>query len=79
MYEISLVVKGPNWQNFLWQYFHTEPSQVIINGVSQNSDVKKGFTFVEELNNVTLIFSNRIDNCKQMFFELPNILEANIN
>ena len=64
--EINLIIQGYGELNVLNNEFSYEPSEFLINGVS-NSSCKKSCQFDGGLNNVTLKFDNQIDSCENIF------------
>jgi len=74
---IHLVIKGSGNQKLLYSYFYTNPSEVLVNGVKHDS-CKKTCNLQEDINNVTLIFQNKITSCQNMFRELSNIIEIDL-
>ena len=76
--EIHLIIKGSGTQNILNKTFQYEPFEVIVNGYI-NSSCKKTCYFTEEINNITIKFSNQINSCQQMFLELKNISEIDLS
>ena len=51
--EIHLVVKGNGLQNILSDLFIYEPSEVLVNGISQGNTCSKTCSLTDEENNVT--------------------------
>ena len=76
--EIHLIIQGNGNQNILNNDFIYEPSEVIVNGYSNNSCKKKCY-FLENINNITLKFSEQIDSLECMFKGLENILEIDLS
>ena len=60
--EINLVVKGSGKQRFLSNAFYLEPSEVKVNGISNNT-CKKVCDFEGQENNVTLYFDEPLNSC----------------
>ena len=75
--EIKLVIKGTGKKNIIYNSFNFEPSEVKIEGISNNC--KKICTFKKDLNNVVLYYSNSINTCENMFYLLPNIIEIDFS
>ena len=76
---IQLIISGKDEQKFLSEDFRYEPSEVIINGISKGESCKKSCYFDNDINNITLIFNNNIDNCYCMFHNLSNIIEIDLS
>jgi len=75
--EIHLKVIGKGDRNILSNSFEFEPSDVKINGVSNNC--KKVCNFQEEENNVILYFNDIINNCENMFYLSEFIKEIDLS
>ena len=75
--EIRLKVLGKGDISILSDNFIFEPSEVKINGDSNNC--KKVCNFQEEENNVILYFSDSINNCENMFYHLKDIKEIDFS
>ena len=71
--EIKLVIKGVGQKNILNNSFNLEPSEVKIDGISNNC--KKICKFTKENNNITLYYNNSIKTCENMFSLLQDIIE----
>ena len=76
--EINLIIQGKGEQKFLNELFYKDPSEVIVNGVSNNS-CKKRCNFGYELNNLTIKFDSLIESCEFMFNGLNNIIEIDLS
>ena len=76
--EIYLIVQGRGSQELLYKNYVVEPSEVIINGVKNNS-CKKTCYLTEDKNNITLRFNNQIKTCYYMFYSLKNITEVDLS
>ena len=74
--EIHLVIKGSGPQNILSDIFIYEPSEVLVNGISQGNTRSKTCTLTGEENNVTLRFEEQLETCENMFYELENIIKV---
>ena len=72
--EIYLIMKGNGNKNILNNDFQYEPSEVIVNGY-KNISCKKSCFFIDDINNITLKFSNQIYSAEKMFEDMKNILE----
>ena len=76
--EISLIVKGTGSQKIINTQSsrcsgnnNPKPSKIIINGKEQISDYS--VYLQENINNITMIWSDYITNCNSMFYGLNNI------
>ena len=76
---INLVLEGSGNISFLNNSFKYEPSEVLINGIPQNNSCKKFCYFEENINNVTLIYKNKINTTNPMFRNLKNIKEIDLS
>ena len=75
--EIRLVVQGKGKQYFLSEnYEGIEPDKIILNG---NQEICNPYVLEEEKNNITLKFKDEIEDCKEMFSYLDNILEIDLS
>ena len=77
--EIHLVVKGSGKQRFLDRDFNTNPSEVIVNGISKGNSCKKLSDLEQDINNVILKFDKKINSCNLMFYNLENIIEIDLS
>ena len=76
--QINLVIEGSGNQNLIYNSFYLEPSEVIVNGISQSS-CKKTCQMDYEKNNVTLYFNEPVTSCYYMFNKLTNIKEIDLS
>ena len=76
--EIHLVIQGSGKQKLLSDYFYIEPSEVLVNGVKDDS-CKKTCNLVGYKNNITLKFDTQIESCSSMFSYLDNIIEIDLS
>ena len=76
--KISLIIKGTGPHNFLNETINFNPTKAIINDV-EILNPNKTYNFVEELNNVTIIFNEPIYSCTSMFERLSNIIEIDLS
>ena len=76
--EIYLTIKGQGNQLILNKEFYKEPSQVLVDGMLDNS-CKWACDLKNEINNITLIFDKEINSCKNMFKGLTNLLSINLS
>ena len=58
--------------------FNSPQSQTTINGNTQ-SDNKNAYDFIEENNNITLIWNYPIMNCNYMFYSCSDIVEIDLS
>ena len=75
--EIHLIIQGSDNQQLLNSGFEIEPSEVLVNGVKDDS-CKKTCNLVGNKNNITLRFENQIESCYEMFSGLNNIIEIDL-
>ena len=77
--EINLVIQGDGKQQFLDDYFFKiEPSEVLVNGVKDDS-CSKTCNLAGDKNNITLKFDTQIESCYDMFEYLNNIIEIDLS
>ena len=76
--EIHLVIQGSGKQTLLNNYFSVAPSEVLVNGVKDDSCSKTCY-LEGDINNITLKFDTQIESCHRMFFELDNIIEIDLS
>ena len=76
--EIYLVIQGKGNLYFINSSFYLEPSEVIINDVS-NTSCKRNFVFENDLNNITIKFNDLINSSENMFYGLKNIIEIDLS
>ena len=76
--EIRLIIEGNGTQNILSDYYNIIPSEVFINGIKDDSCIKKCF-LPEEKNNVTIKFTNQINSIANMFRDLENITQIDLS
>jgi len=77
--EIHLVIKGKGTQNILNNDFNTNPSEVIVNGISKVNSCIKTCDLDEDINKVTIKFEEQIKSCNKMFNNLQNIIEIDLS
>ena len=77
--EIHLVVKGKGNKQILYSGFNTDPSEVIVNGLSKGDSCKKTCYLEQVINNVTRKFDKIIKSCDNMFYNLENIIEIDLS
>ena len=76
--EIHLIINGTGNQSIINKSFQYSPYEVIVNGYVNNTCNKTCF-LTEDINNVTLKFSEQIMTCAGMFQYLDNIIEINLS
>ena len=76
--EIHLVVQGNGTQRILGSSFNINPSEVLVNGIKDDSCVKT-CKLTGNINNITIRFETQIDSCENMFRELKSIIEINLS
>ena len=77
--EIHLVIQGSGQQKLLDDlYSGVEPSEVLVNGVKDDS-CSKTCNLVGDRNNITLKFNTQIESCRSMFSGLGNIIEIDLS
>ena len=76
--EIHLIINGKGTQNLLYNNFNPAPSAVLVNGIL-NSSCTKSCYLPEDVNNITLQFSEQIKSCENMFLNLNNIIEVDLS
>ena len=77
--EINLVINERGNHNILSSFFYTEPSDIIVNGVSKKDSCSKSCMLEDDFNNISLIFEDEINSTKYMFFNLSNIKEIDLS
>ena len=76
--EIHLVIQGNGNQNIISDNFNILPSEVLINGIKDES-CQKICNLEGDKNNITLKFESQIETCKDMFKSLNNIIEIDLS
>jgi len=76
--EIHLVIQGKGVQKLLSDYFEEEPSEVLVNGLNQNS-CKKSCYLKRDKSNITLLFKRQFESCKSMFSDLGAVIEIDLS
>jgi len=76
--EIHLIIQGNGTQNILNSNYEFDPSEVLVNGVKDDT-CKKICNLTEDINNITLKFENPIKSCENMFRNLKNIIEIDLS
>ena len=70
--EIELTIKGTGYQHIL-SSTENRPSEIIVNGVTQNSPDLFCANMTNNINTVLISFNSPLINCSKMFRELINI------
>ena len=73
-----MIIQGEGSLNILNSGFNSEPSEVIVNGMSQ-PNCKKSCQFENSLNNVTIKFDTLIESCENMFYKINCIIEIDLS
>ena len=73
-----MIIHGEGSLNILNSGFNSEPSEVIVNGVSQ-PNCRKSCQFDNGLNNVTIKFNTQIESCENMFNGIKSIIEIDLS
>ena len=76
--EIHLVIQGSGKQKLLGDFFSVAPSEVLVNGV-KNDSCSKTCNLEGDRNNITLKFDTQIESCYSMFSGLKNITEIDLS
>ena len=79
--EIKIKIKGNGTQEIFnsEDYSNNPPSIVLLNGNNVSLDGNQLTNLIEEENNITLIWENKLTNCDYMFRFLDNILEVDLS
>ena len=77
--KINLVIQGIGNQDLLYSGFMPGPSEVYVNGISQNGTCDKKCFLEEEISNITLVFEEKLTTCNSMFYKLNNIKEIDLS
>ncbi len=72
--EIHLIIQGNGTQRILGIGFGYTPSEVLVNGVEDNS-CSKICNLQGDKNNITLRFNGEITSCRSMFSGAKNIID----
>ena len=65
---INILIKGNRTLNFINNKFKPVPNKVLFNGINNNN-----------INNISLIFEEKIISCKSMFKNVVNIIEIDLS
>ena len=80
--EIRIKIEGTESQEIfssLSNLINNPPSTVLLNGNPVVLDENKITNLIEEENNITMIWENKLNNCDYMFYELENLLEVDLS
>ena len=77
--EINLTIKGTGNQRILNEKFNQMPNQIYINGQLQNYSSYQVMNLEKEENNITLKWNYQLENCKEMFCHLSNIIKIDFS
>ena len=77
--EINLIINEKGDRNILSNDFYTEPSDIIVNGVSKKDSCSKSCTLEDDFNNISLIFEDEINSTENMFSGLTYIKEIDLS
>ena len=76
--KIFLIISGSGEQSILSDLFTSLPSEVIINGFIQNSDIRT-YSLPFSENNITLIWNYLLNDCSHMFEGQRNIIKIDFS
>ena len=76
--KIFLIISGSGEQSILSEEFTSLPSEVIINGFIQNSDIRT-YSLPFSENNITLIWNYLLNDCSHMFEGQRNIIKIDFS
>ena len=71
--KILITINNKGIQKLLDSDFTSQPSDVLVNGISKTSTCKKTCTLENINNNITLVFTNNIIFCNSMFYDVRNV------
>ena len=77
-YDIDIIIKGNGTQNILSTQFNYYPLSVFVNG-NQDFSCQKSCYLTEDINIITLQFSDKIKSFENMFLNLINIQEVDLS
>ena len=76
---VHLTIKGKGEQLLLSDDFHRyNPSKVLVNGINKEN-CSLICNLEQDINNITLIFTDKFLSCKQMFYQLENIINVDLS
>ena len=75
--EIHLVIQGSGEQQLIYNTFNPAPSEVLINGIKDDSCERK-CTLTGDKSNITLRFNEQLTSCEKMFRGLTNLKEIDL-
>ena len=79
---VKLVLKPGNNQNILSSsYYGTLPNQIIVNGHNLSPISKTINNYLDSVNynNITLVWTNRLSSCENMFNSMTNIISLDMS
>ena len=79
--EINIVIQGNSNQRIISSYYKggVSPSEILVNGVKDNSCTNNICNLNKNKNNITLRFNEPIQSLREIFRGLTNILEADLS
>ena len=78
MSRIHIIIDYQGNQSILNNNFYKDPTEVYVNNI-KNDACNKSCELPNNLNNITLIFNEKIDSCENMFNGLNNIIEIDLS
>ena len=60
-------------------YFNYTPDNILVNDISQEYKDKYVYNLKEQINNITIILNNQINDCSCMFYNLKNIIKIDLS
>ena len=74
-----MTIKGKGEQLLLSDDFHRyNPSKVLVNGINKEN-CSLICNLEQDINNITLIFTDKFLSCKQMFYQLEKIINVDLS
>ena len=78
--EITIKIIGTGEQSILSSRFSPQPSKILLNGESTYIDPQNKINILEgDINNITMQWNDKIDNCHSMFDGLTNLKEVDLS
>ena len=81
--EITIEIKGTGNQAIIsdnFSNYNKLPDTILINGNNQNyTKVRYVNNLINEINNITLKWSDELTDCSYMFYKLPNIISIDLS
>lgn len=65
--------------NLFSDFVDNPPSMVLLNGNTASLDGNEIANLIEGVNNITMIWESKLNNCDYMFYELENIIEVDLS